>query len=255
MVKVTTADGNVFEGTPEELHVLLKTLGVKSTTDDEYVKVTDREPRKGDYVKFDDDFAARKSWLTPGKYYQIIGIDECGDPQILDDDEDAYDPDGDDFEVYEKAIVGNSEDALFNIGDYARLRQANSQTLNGFKAGEFVKILDDIYGTFNFKVTNGNTIGLTDASNLEKLDEKDLSFMKANRNRDEFKKGDLVEITYTLKDVFKKGEIRIINEVAPAGYIGAEMGLTLVGGGWINKHHVKLVAPVESRVDLDGDRE
>lgn len=230
MVKVTTADGNVFEGTPEELHVLLKTLGVKSTPDDEYVKVTDREPRKGDYVKFDDD-------------------------------EDAYDTDGDNFEVYEKASVGNPEDALFNIGDYARLRQANSQTLNGFKAGEFVKILDDIYGTFNFKVTNGNTIGLTDASNLEKLDEKDLSFMKANRNRDEFKKGDLVEIIYTikdvftLKDVFKKGEIRIINEVAPAGYIDAEMGLTLVGGGWINKHHVKLVAPVESRVDLDGDRE
>jgi hypothetical protein len=244
MVKVTTADGTVFEGTPEELHVLIKTLGVKSTPDDEYVKVTDREPRKGDYVKFDDDFAAHKSWLTPGKYYQIIEIDEYGDPQILDDDEDAYDTDGDNFEVYEKASVGNPEDALFNIGDYARLRTANSRTLNGFKTGEFVKILDDTGGTSNFMVTNGNTIGFTDADNLEKLNEKELSFVKAGRKPNEFKQGDIV--------IDKHFGLCEVAEVEPEGFCDADRGLTTTNGKWTYKHHCTLVAPVEQRVDRDG---
>lgn len=78
---------------------------------DDYVKVTDREPREGDYIKFNDDFVAGISRLTTGKYYRIIEIDEYGYPQILDDEEDTFDTYYADYDVYER--VG-----AFEVGDY-----------------------------------------------------------------------------------------------------------------------------------------
>jgi len=76
-----------------------------------YVKVTDRQPHEGDYIKFNDDFVAGLSWLTTGKYYRIIEIDEYGYPQILDDEEDTFDTYYTDYDVYER--VG-----AFEVGDY-----------------------------------------------------------------------------------------------------------------------------------------
>jgi len=102
MAKITLADGMVIEGTIEEF----KQMGVKFPIEEtaekgegEYRKVTDRKPKAGDFIKYDE---APYSYLTSGKYYEINRIDSYDDPRITDDDGDDYGTSGDDFEVYEK---------------------------------------------------------------------------------------------------------------------------------------------------------
>lgn len=87
---------------------------LEGKTDDGYRLVTDREPRVGDYVKFDE---APCGWLTAGKYYEIEEFDD-DDPVIIDDDGDEYDTCGDKFEVYEKVVKEKGEDDVLKVGDY-----------------------------------------------------------------------------------------------------------------------------------------
>lgn len=105
----------------------------------EYVLVTNREPKAGDFVKFDE---APRSYLTAGKYYEIKEIDGYDDPQIIDDDGDEYDTNGDDFEVYEKAK--------------AEYREVKREA----KVGELIKIVY-AYGTLEYK--NGDIRKVTGA--------------------------------------------------------------------------------------------
>lgn len=89
---------------PSELtKVMVESAPVQS--DEAYALVTDREPKAGDFVKFAEDGFDDDYDLTVGKYYEIIEIDACADAIILDDDGDEHDTSGDDFEVYEKAVV------------------------------------------------------------------------------------------------------------------------------------------------------
>ncbi|MED3649986.1 hypothetical protein [Heyndrickxia sporothermodurans] len=116
MAKITLADGMVIEGTIEEF----KQMGVKFPIEEtaekgegEYRKVTDRKPKAGDFVKYDE---SPRSYLTSGKYYEINRIDSYGDPRITDDDGDDYDTDGDDFEVYEKVSANHPTETITHNG-------------------------------------------------------------------------------------------------------------------------------------------
>lgn len=235
----------------------------------QYRKVTDRKPKAGDFVKFtktDDDN------LTIGKYYEILGIDSVGDPRIINDaGEDSYALyDEEEFEVYEQvakqvAPCCEKPEPKLKVGDYAKVIQTGH-----CNEGEIVEILSVDYSEyypFDTKLINGKNgdchrpdqlvratneevaeakAKLAEAKEAEQLERR---WASINRKPNEFKKGDIVLIKRGLGGLYKEGEIRIINEVAPSGYGDAERGLTLVGNGWIYKHNVELVTPVEARFD------
>jgi hypothetical protein len=111
-----------------------------------YIKVTDREPRVGDYVKFDE---APRSYLTAGKYYEIVEIDDFGDPQIIDNDGDEFDTYGFEFEVYELVAEGAPK---FEVGDAEDLAKATDEEIRWakigrkpgeFKNGDIVRVIKD----------------------------------------------------------------------------------------------------------------
>lgn len=110
-----------------------------------YRLVTDREPKAGDFVKFDDP---DNGDITIGKYYEIIEVDSAGDPQIVDDAGDKYDTYGEEFEVYEKVSTTQPETIRHNGATY---------TLVGRKAqpGDVV-VFTESDSPF---VTNGKSYG------------------------------------------------------------------------------------------------
>ncbi|MDQ0174436.1 hypothetical protein [Bacillus chungangensis] len=82
--------------------------------DSQFRKI-DRKPAVGDYVKFNED-----CWdASAGVYYEIIGIDEDGDLEFIDDvgDENIAMFEHDDFEVFEK-VVDKPNKPKFKVGDY-----------------------------------------------------------------------------------------------------------------------------------------
>ncbi|UNL92810.1 hypothetical protein CPY53_04215 [Paenibacillus polymyxa] len=64
-----------------------------------YRKVVDRDAQVGDIIRYMDD---ESSYVTTGAFYEVTRIDECGDPQIVDNDGDEHDLCGEGFEVYAK---------------------------------------------------------------------------------------------------------------------------------------------------------
>ena len=84
-----------------------------------YRLVTDRKPKVGDFVKINrtsgDNY---DDVITKGKYYEIMRVDACDDPHIIDDDGDEYDTVGDEFEVYEKVSATQPETITHNGAAY-----------------------------------------------------------------------------------------------------------------------------------------
>ncbi|MBX6360523.1 MAG: hypothetical protein IRZ03_10650 [Acidobacterium ailaaui] len=139
---------------------------LEGKTDDGYRLVTDREPRVGDYVKFDE---APRSYLTAGKYYEIEDF-KFGDPIIIDDDGNEYDTFGDEFEVYEKV-------------------PAIKETVNNISVGDYVVALpsaDDCY-----RITNTN---MKLAEVRERLSERLISILVIS-HKDEYSVGDYLTVS------------------------------------------------------------
>ncbi|EPD9051555.1 hypothetical protein ACSFMY_002344 [Listeria monocytogenes] len=107
MVKIVNADGSTVEGSVEELLELVKGLpedtSMSNTNEirvlgNTYEKVTNK-PEEGDYIVFEKSSV---SYITPGRPYVVAYIDSFGDAIVIDNDDDEYDTDGDEFTVYRK---------------------------------------------------------------------------------------------------------------------------------------------------------
>lgn len=121
MPKLYLENGAVIEGSIDEIADLAKKLDCGEVADG-YRKISGREPKVGDFVKFSHD----RIDIVAGKYYKIIAIDDNGDFTFTDDVGDirtvSY---GDEYvEFYEKvnadaneAITADAEPE-FKVGDY-----------------------------------------------------------------------------------------------------------------------------------------
>lgn len=212
---------------------------LEGKTDDGYRLVTDREPRVGDYVKFDE---ALYGWLTAGKYYEIKEFDG-DDPVIIRDDGDEYDTFGDEFKVYEKVPAIKETVNNISVGDYVKLTTREpSYGWGGVKRGDIGKVVKILGGdqlTIEFP-NHPDWSGLV--SEVEKVtDENELKFLRIGRKPNEYKVGDLIKIT---RDQY----------CAPVGSICEVIKIyencVKYRSGYVGDFDaIELIAPVEARVD------
>ncbi|MBR8661163.1 hypothetical protein [Brevibacillus sp. NL20B1] len=112
--------------------------------------------------------------LTRGKAYKVTGIDSCGDPEFVDDAGDpraclsegeyvVLEPVAVDLSAIESELAamkakvaemerqlaevkkGTPEDRL-KVGDYAKVVSTKYFTMDGFKVGEIVQVIESPYG-------------------------------------------------------------------------------------------------------------
>jgi hypothetical protein len=227
-----------------ELERRIAALEGRGNDQPKYIKVTDRDPRVGDYVKFDE---APRSYLTSGKYYEIVEIGDYGDPHIIDDDGYGFNTYGYEFEVYELVAEGAPR---FEVGDYAKVISVSS-AMRGFDEGDIVKVTGvNVGGKYGTEIENEDGIvgfGKVGEHIVPATDEE-IRWAKIDRKPGEFKNGDIVRV---------KGS----NAGLPIGTIGEIIGIDNdgdldVSNGVNSRYHgtyqVELICPVEHRFDREG---
>jgi hypothetical protein len=231
----------------------LEGRGNGAVTEDQpkYRKVTDRDPRVGDYVKFDE---APCCYLTADKYYEIVEIDDFGDPQIIDDDGDEFDTGDFEFEVYELVAEGAPK---FEVGDYVvALPEADDIygiTTTEMKLGKVIRIFED--GNIRIEIVDheyARNIGDSYTVNpkyFRKTTPEEARWAKIGRKPGEFKKGDIVR--YLGGAITKKGELVEVYEDTDG---------TTTKIKWVDdcsvcterNNDLELICPVEHRFDREG---
>jgi hypothetical protein len=268
MAKITLKDGRIFEGTIEELvELLVKVDGLVADNGDNFRKVEGREPRVGDYVKFFKDNLD----ITAGKYYEIISFDDDGDPEFIDDGGDVYyaflDYLGEKFELFEK--VGGEE--TLKVGDYVvPLESADDEygvTTTEMKLGKVVEGDVDCCDDIRIEVIAhekaievGESYSVNSKHFRKATDEEvaqakaEQKWAKIGRKPGEFKKGDVVRVV-------NSNTSSLIGTLAEVDYVDVKLGMLCAKRRpssllrLVEYYHgfddVELIAPVESRVDID----
>src|SRR5699024_9453332 len=145
----------------------------------------------------------------------------------------------------------------FNVGDYAKV---TGETYNDdILAGAIVKIYreKDVDGDYRIDLVDGSDFDYAQAESLEHYEptEREMSFLRAGRDIDEFKVGDIAEVEHS-PCASKKGSLVTVESTNGESSVSAE-GVNRYYGN--NKtiyayrtNFLKLVATVESRVDIDA---
>lgn len=138
--------------------------------------------------------------------------------------------------------VAEMEKPKLAVGDYAKV--VGNTVFDDISEGTVVRITDDVDfdGDYRFETINGRGCGYAKPESLEKYD-------VAGRGIGEFRAGDVVRVTNTIgSSSIKVGQI---TEVHSHDGIGSPL-VHVIGGG-TRYAKVDLIAPVESRVDIDGE--
>lgn len=150
---------------------------------------------------------------------------------------------------YDEAVAAENA-PKFEVGEYARVKL----NVHEHRKGDIVKITRIKTNAFDYQVDRigKNDYGFINVKNLEKLEGKDaeriVQFAKAGRKLNEFKKGDIVRADWTTKS--ESGGLFEVESDRPIGTIdGGNYGLN--DGGVTLGEHLTLIAPVESRVDVN----
>lgn len=164
---------------------------LKGETEPEYVRIAIGEAKAGDFVKFADTM---RSFLTPGKYYEILRVDGFGDLHIRDDDGDVYDTHGHDFEVYRKVSAAEPKPERLKVGDYAKV----VAKISGHLAceGDVVVIKEDDkdFQPFLCEDLNGGRLGYFYERELVRATDEEVAEAKDAEARAKFKKGAKVRL-------------------------------------------------------------
>jgi hypothetical protein len=140
----------------------------------------------------------------------------------------------------------------FKKGDKVRLVSGGDKfPLFGFYDGEVYEVDDNNcehgagpFGKLIRIVDKDGGPGYARPDQLEKVDFEELKFTKLGRKPGEIKKGDIVRVIDSCAGLLKKGGLYEIS-----GNEGKSEYVTLEGINWFAEF--ELVAPVESRVDID----
>ncbi|MEI2356097.1 hypothetical protein [Mesobacillus zeae] len=258
-VKVTLNGALNYDKIAEEVKAAvqreIERVGISANVgESKYRKVTDREARVGDYIKFVKDYAD----CVADNYYKIVRDCCDGHFYVIDDVDDEYNTWGDDYELYEKV-----DEEPLKVGDYAKI--ADHVSHDGYAgAGDIVEIHSNVGGVYDFrvvKVSDKSDYTLFDSCSLVRATDEEVAKAKAKlerkkesekwakigRKSNEFKKGDIV----SFEDDFKG-----VGEVEDIG--GGSDAYDLLGVRVHDKDRsyqapqiktVKLIAPVEARFD------
>ncbi|MEC1426669.1 hypothetical protein P9D51_11190 [Bacillus sonorensis] len=233
---------------------------LKSEAKTEYVRIDKSEAKAGDFVKFGDTM---RSFLTPGKYYEIISVDDSGDPHIIDDDGDYYDTYGHNFEVYRKVSAASVEaepkPERLKVGDYAKVV---TDLTSHAKRDDIVKIIEDDKSIIPFLAEhlNGDNAGwfvevqlvratdeeVAEAKRKQAEEEERKRWAAIGREVGEYKRGDVVRAIISSEAV-SKGTIGIVGEISGTCFRVNAKNITTYN--WSNANYVELIAPVEARFD------
>src|SRR5690625_219361 len=147
-----------------------------------------------------------------------------------------------------EVIVKESEDAEFIEGEFAKV--VGGTLCGTINPGVLVEIMNkkDCQGYYKIKLIDGSDYGFAKPEALEKveLSEEDIKLIKLGRKPGVYKGGDIIKVTETFGVV--KIDIGDLVEVKKRGpskdtfYMKGSPSYILAG---------KLVAPVESRVDIE----
>jgi hypothetical protein len=100
-----------------------------------YRKV-DRKAKVGDYLLFADGTA---SFITTGKYYEVVRVDSDGDAWVIDDDGDEFCNNYEIFEVYELI----SDEKVAEVKELEEKWAKIGRKPNEFKNGDIVRVKED----------------------------------------------------------------------------------------------------------------
>ncbi|WP_205689360.1 hypothetical protein [Bacillus paralicheniformis] len=168
---------------------------LKGEAKTEYVRIAIGEAKAGDFVKFADTM---RSFLTPGKYYEILRVDGFGDLHIRDDDGDVYDTHGHDFEVYRKVSAASVEaepkPERLKVGDYAKVVENGSNHCAEIDEIVLVKRDDKDFAPFHCEKLNGNEAGIFYEDELVRATDAEVAEAKDAATRAKFKKGAKVRL-------------------------------------------------------------
>ncbi|MGR6115846.1 hypothetical protein ACTHHL_04545 [Aeribacillus composti] len=148
--------------------------------------------------------------------------------------------------------IDEVERSKFKNGDKVRLVSGGDKfPLWGFYNGKVYEVDDNNckhavgpFGKLIRIVDKDGGPGYARPDQLEKVDPEELKFAEIGRKPGEFKKGDIVRVLDSCAGRLKKGGLYEIS-----GHEGKSEYVTLEGINWFAEF--ELVAPVESRVDLD----
>ncbi|MGN7387764.1 hypothetical protein [Sporosarcina sp. SAFN-015] len=138
-------------------------------------------------------------------------------------------------------------------GDYAKTLKDGE--FGDIKAGTIVEITDldcgDSYDSYEIcaELPDGGEHDYFRPQDLEKLDGKDVAFAKLGRKPNEFKKGDIVRVLDDEEYPELNGKLAEVSR-EPYGSCGGGNVELNEGTALVLGEDIKLIAPVESRVDV-----
>lgn len=156
------------EGEYEMVGEVTREVAPEVKPESEFIEV-DRDAKPGDFIKFN---VVHEDYVSEYKYYEVVRLDSCDDPQIIDDDGDEYDLYEDDYDVFEK--VGAKP--KLEVGDKVRLLSGgDTYPLYGYNNGEVYEVSDaardhDHYDELCIAISGGSyTNGYALPNMLEKV--------------------------------------------------------------------------------------
>lgn len=256
-IKLTMTDGTVIEGTAEEIAELQMLTGgkidakakCKEEENDDKPKVYDargNEIKEGDRVKLQVKGEPRHGWGD-------VSNGEIGTVDYITDEKEvvvSFPSDSHWYALPNELINLNAEPSFgLSVGDYAKV---TGLTICGdITEGSYVKIVEDIDsdGEYGIELIDGSYYDYAEPEALEnvELSDRELTFLKAGRKLGEFKVGDLVEVI-EYHDTFPKNSIVEITKKYFGGSVLIKKFEETISH--LSKpKHLKLIAPVEARVD------
>jgi len=225
----------------------------------EYEPLTfyDKPAQVGDKILINEH-----AWGTGGKYGKgdVLTVKEVREDNVVNVEENDRPISPIEFDIIERSGENEFEETTkFKAGDFAKV--VGDTHFGGIKKGTVVEICAeaDYDDDIRFETLNGDDYDFAKAESLEKVNptERELTFFRAGRNIDEFKEGDVVEVLEdrALGSENKAGDIGVIKKTYESI---SDVYDVFVKARGIHYSHVadtlKLVAPVESRVDLSGEK-
>jgi hypothetical protein len=179
----------------------------------------------------------------------IAGVEYEGSPQELKElfdllsDNEAEES----KEEYRKVVRSPRE------GDYVKFNESDDDDITVGKYYEITAIDDDGDAVF---IDDGGSVNwalkaLFDEGEFEFFEKvaQNAIFTKLGRKPNEFKKGDIVRVISTGSSNHKRGDIGEITEFSRRSHFRVKTA-SIDSVNWVNATDVKLIAPVESRVDI-----
>lgn len=204
------------------------------------------EIKEGDRVKLQVKGEPRHGWgdVSNGEIGTVINITDEKEV-VVNFTSDSY------WYALPNELINLSVEPSFDlsVGDYAKV--TGLTFFGDITEGSYVKIIEviDSYGEYEIELIDGSNYDFAEPEALEKVEltDRELTFLKAGRKPGEFKVGDLVEVI-DIHHIFPKNSIVEIvkkyfdGDVLTKGSEGTISHLT-------KPEHLKLIAPVEARVD------